>query len=150
MEGIKDSVLKVSENLQVLSEAFKKISLGIEEYAKYQDTAPKVQKATTRKAKSVNKKVTTPEKVTKPRKVKPKAKKKTAPVMKAKATTTKPVRVTATATVFGIIKDADDGANVGMLKEKTGFNDRKVANCIYQLKKQGIIKSAGRGIYTSM
>ena len=149
MEGIKDSIKKVSENLQDLSEAFNKISLGIEEYVKAQSTAPAAKKTVTRKATTAKKKAATSAKVTKTRKVQPKAKKRTAPVKKAKATPTKPVRVTATAAVLDIIKNADNGTNVGILKEKTGFNDRKVANCIYRLKKQGVIKSTVRGVYTS-
>ena len=150
MEGIKDSIKKVSENLQDLSEAFNKISMGIEEYVKSQSTAPATEKTVTRKATQAKQKAATPAKVTKTRKVQPKAKKRTTPVKKNTPTPTKLVRVTATDAVLDIIKNADNGTNVGILKEKTGFNDRKVANCIYRLKKQGVIKSKGRGVYTSV
>ena len=112
--------------------------------------APAAKKAVIRKAKPVKKKAATSAKVAKTKKVQPKTKKRTTPVKKAKATSTNPVRVTATAAVLDVIKNADNGTSVGLLKEKTGFNDRKVANCIYRLKKQGMIKSAGRGVYTSM
>jgi len=40
-----------------------------------------------------------------------------------------------------------DGGDVATLKEKTGFEGRTVNNVIYRLKKEGKIKSSGRGIY---
>ena len=33
------------------------------------------------------------------------------------------------------------------LKKKTGFADHKIHTIIYNLKKQGKIKSVGRGVY---
>jgi len=33
------------------------------------------------------------------------------------------------------------------LKKKTGFEGRKIKDIIYRLKKQGKIKSLGKGIY---
>jgi hypothetical protein len=56
--------------------------------------------------------------------------------------------VTATAVVLDIIKSTDNGVSVGFIKEKTGFNDKQVSNCVYRLKNQGVIKSTGRGVYT--
>ena len=76
----------------------------------------------------------------KTKKVKPKAKK--------KAPTANPAKVTATADVLDIIKGSDNGASVGFIKEKTGLSDKQISNCVYRLKKQGAIKSAGRGVYT--
>jgi len=33
------------------------------------------------------------------------------------------------------------------LKKKTGFKDNIIHNIVYKLKKQGKIKSAGKGVY---
>jgi DNA-binding IscR family transcriptional regulator len=33
------------------------------------------------------------------------------------------------------------------LKEKTGFDGKKLANIVYRLKKQGLVKSPVKGMY---
>ena len=55
---------------------------------------------------------------------------------------------TATDAVLTIIKRYKKGVNVATLKEKTGFNDKKIHNIIYKLKKKGLVKSVGKGVYT--
>jgi predicted transcriptional regulator of viral defense system len=37
---------------------------------------------------------------------------------------------------------------MAMLREKTGFESKKIANILFKLKKQGRIKSVGKGVYT--
>jgi hypothetical protein len=135
LKEINDSVQKINESLQALSQAFEKFGQVVEEFVKTQQGAPKA-----RKAKPAKKKAEISTKVAKTRKAKPKAKK--------KAPTAKPAKVTATAAVLDIIKGAEGGASVVFIKEKTGFNDKQVSNCVYRLKKQGVIKSTGRGVYT--
>ncbi len=69
---------------------------------------------------------------------------------KAKAkpkATKKPVKVSAAATVLGIIKRSRKGVDVATLKSKAGLEGRTVNNIIYRLKKDDKIKSSGRGIY---
>ena len=39
------------------------------------------------------------------------------------------------------------GVDVTTLKEKTGFDDKKVRNIVFRASKQGKIKKTGRGIY---
>ena len=52
-----------------------------------------------------------------------------------------------TETVFKIIKRYKKGVNVSKLKEKTGFDNKKICNIASKLKQQGKIKSGGLGIY---
>ena len=52
-----------------------------------------------------------------------------------------------TETVFKIIKRHRKGVSVSKLKEKTGFDNKKICNIASKLKQQGKIKNSGRGIY---
>jgi predicted Rossmann fold nucleotide-binding protein DprA/Smf involved in DNA uptake len=90
-------------------------------------------------------------KATKPRtkttvKTKPvkKATKKTTP---KKSAPTSKGSVSITDTVFGAIKDADSGITNASIIEKTGFTQKQIANVVLKLKKQGKIKSIGRGVF---
>ncbi len=77
---------------------------------------------------------------------KPKAKAK--PVKRApakKAAAKKPA--TAVDTVIKIINRTKKGVDTAALMKKSGFNQRKVHNVVYKLKKQGKIKSVGKGVY---
>ncbi len=62
-----------------------------------------------------------------------------------KAVTKKPV--TAVDTVLKIINKSKKGVDTSTLMKKTGYNQRKIANLVYKLNKQGKIKSVGRGVY---
>jgi hypothetical protein len=82
--------------------------------------------------------------------------KKKAPARKPAAkATSKPTakaasKPTASAKVYQVIGDAANGANMALLKEKTGFNDKMIANILYKLKKQNKIKSPKRGLYVKV
>ena len=97
---------------------------------------------------------TKPTKKPKAKAVKKKAVKK-APVKKVaakKAAPKKTVRkkakpVTAADTVFAIIKRYKKGVGNAALMEKTGYNQKKIANLVFKLRKQGKIKSVDRGVY---
>lgn len=69
---------------------------------------------------------------------------------KKKATAKRPRKVTAIDTVFGIIKRSRKGAGTAVLKEKTGFDDKKIWNIINRLKRQGRIKSESKGVYVKI
>ncbi len=56
-------------------------------------------------------------------------------------------QATATDQILGIIKRFKNGVDVATLKEKTGFNDKKVRNIVFRASKEGKIKKSGRGIY---
>ncbi len=55
-----------------------------------------------------------------------------------------------TEAVLKIIRRHKKGVNISKLKEKTGIDNRKIYNIIYNLKKQGKVKSGGIGIYIKM
>jgi len=77
---------------------------------------------------------------------KPKAK-----PMKAKAVKKAPIKkasaATAADTVLAIIKRYKKGVGNAALIEKTGYNQKKVSNLIYKLRKEGKIKSVDKGVY---
>ncbi len=54
---------------------------------------------------------------------------------------------TATEAVLKIIRQSKKGVDIAKLKEKTGFNDKKIRNIVHRASKQGKIKRSGRGIY---
>jgi predicted Rossmann fold nucleotide-binding protein DprA/Smf involved in DNA uptake len=67
------------------------------------------------------------------------------PVKKAAAKKSSPA--TAADTALTIINSSKRGINTKALMKKTGFNQKKIANLIYKLKKQGKIKTVGKGTY---
>jgi putative endonuclease len=70
---------------------------------------------------------------------------------KVKSVKKAPVKKTGTATavntVLSIINGSKKGVSTETLMKKTGYNQKKIANLIYKLKKQGKIKSAEKGVY---
>ena len=58
--------------------------------------------------------------------------------------------MTAADAVFGVISRSKKGVNTATIMEKTGYNQKKVANFIYRLKKQGKIKSTAKGVYVKV
>jgi predicted Rossmann fold nucleotide-binding protein DprA/Smf involved in DNA uptake len=54
---------------------------------------------------------------------------------------------TAADAVFGIIKRYKKGANMATINQKTGYDNKKINNLVYKLKKQGRIKSETKGVY---
>ena len=57
---------------------------------------------------------------------------------------------TAIDTVFGVVKRSRKGIDTASLKDKTGFDGRKIRDLIYRLRKQGRIKTTGRGVYLAV
>jgi len=56
-------------------------------------------------------------------------------------------KVTAADTVLGIVKRSKKGIDTAALMEKTGYNQKKVTNIVFKLRKQGKIKNEGKGVY---
>ena len=83
------------------------------------------------------------EKLKRKRKSPARPRKKTAKKVAAKKGKT----ITAADTVFRVIKRSRKGIDTTTLMEKTGFNQKKIANLVYKLKKQGKIKSVRKGVY---
>jgi len=52
-----------------------------------------------------------------------------------------------TAQIINIIKRSKKGVDVAFLKQKTGFDKKKIRNAIFNAFQKGIIKRVGRGIY---
>ena len=59
-----------------------------------------------------------------------------------------PGKMTAADTVLAIIKRSKKGVGMAALMKNTGFNQKKVANIVFKLRKLRQIKSVGRGVYT--
>jgi len=64
-----------------------------------------------------------------------------------KAPAKKAAPATAADTVLAIIKRSKKGVDTAALMEKTGYNKKKISNLIFKLRKQGKIKSVGKGVY---
>ena len=79
--------------------------------------------------------------------VKKVAAKKAAP---KKAVRKKAKPFTAADTVLAIIKRYKKGVGNETLMEKTGYNQKKIANLVFKLRKQGKIKSVDRGVYVKV
>jgi hypothetical protein len=77
---------------------------------------------------------------------KPKPVKKSRPKTKPKITK-KPVKVSAAATVLAVIKRSRKGVDVATLRNKTGFESRKISGIVQRFKREGKIKNSGKGIY---
>ena len=81
---------------------------------------------------------------------KPKPVKKSKAKVKAKVKpkiAKKPVKVSAAATVLAVIKRNRKGVDVATLRNKTGFESRKISGIVQRFKKEGKIKNSGKGIY---
>lgn len=72
--------------------------------------------------------------------VKAKPVKKSAPEKKA-------APITASDTVLNIVGRYKRGIKTAAIKEKTGYNEKKVQNIVFKLRKQGKIKSVVKGVY---
>ncbi len=125
MKNLKKNLNAVNKDLKALAKKVDKIVVAIGKLEK--PKATKKPKAKVAKQKPVQKTV---------------AKKVAAKKPAAKKTTK-----TAIDTVLGIIKGYKRGVNTAALMKKTGFNKKKIYNNIGKLKKQGKIKSVGKGVY---
>lgn len=136
MKEVQNLLKIVSDGLKTLAQKVEAIAEKVDDVAGAKSPAKRAGKTKTPAAK----------KTVKAKKAAPAAKKKAAPAAKKKADTKAP---TAADAVLAIIDSAKQGVNTAAIKEKTGFDQKKVANIIFKLKKQGKIKSAEKGVYTS-
>ena len=60
------------------------------------------------------------------------------------------VALSASDTVFEIIKPYKDGVGFGEIQEKTGFGEKKLRNIIFRLNKTDKIKRVSRGVYVAV
>jgi hypothetical protein len=127
---------EVQSVLSIVSEGLKTLAKGVEAIAEKVDEVAKAQGA----VKPERKKPATASK-------KIKAVKKPAP----KATQKKEVKPATDADqVLGIIGRSKKGADTAAIMQKTGYNQKKIANIIYRLRKQQKIKSVDKGVYMKL
>ena len=73
--------------------------------------------------------------------------KKTVAKKVSKKTATQP---TAADAVYKVIARYKKGADMAAINQKTGFDNKKIHNLVYKLKKQGKIKSEAKGVYVKV
>ena len=56
-------------------------------------------------------------------------------------------RVPSTKVVYDLIKKSDRGMDIAAIMKATGYDQRKVYNVTYRLKKEGKVQHAERGVY---
>ncbi len=64
-----------------------------------------------------------------------------------KASSKQTVPAAAADTIYTIIKRSKKGVDTATIMEQTGYNQKKISNLLYKLKKKGQIKSTDRGVY---
>jgi len=119
----------VSDGLKTLAKGVEAIAEKVDEVAKSQGAVkPKSKKPSTaaKKVKAVKKPV---QKATKKKEVK---------------------SATDSDKVLEIIGRSKKGTGTAVIMQKTGFDQKKIANIIYRLRKQQKIKSVGKGVYTKL
>jgi len=108
-------------------------------------------KQLTRKTGLMAKKLAKLEKAKAPKKPRAKAKAPKKPSTRArvakKVAPKKPAKMSATGSVLEIIKKSRQGVNTASLKKRTGFKDTNIRAILSRLKKQGKVKSPGKGVY---
>ena len=119
----------VSDGLKTLAKGVEAIAEKVDEVAKSQGVVKpkrKKQSTATKKVKAVKKPA---QKATKKKEVKP---------------------ATDGDKVLAIIGRSKKGASTAAIMQKTGYNQKKIANIIYRLRKQQKIKSVDKGVYTKL
>lgn len=129
--------------LKVLSDGMKTLAKGFESVAEKVDRLAKTEEAV--KAAPQRSQGTTAKKTPRKPGKRPASPKPTKTAKKV--TPQKSKAPTATDIVYQIIARYKNGVNSATIKKNTGFNDKKVQNIIYKLKKQGKIKSTAKGVY---
>lgn len=107
-------------------------------------------KALTQKTEKMAKKLNKLEKAIAGKKPRAKARVKAKPAkerLTRKVTVKKRTKVTAIDAVLGVIKRSRKGVTTAQIKEKTGFSEKKIWDIVNRAKRQGEVKSAGRGVY---
>jgi hypothetical protein len=143
----------LKKDLQAVKRDIKALEKKLDQLIEAHEPMPKAKKVTkekaVKKAKAVNK--APAKKAVAKKAVAKKAPAQKAPAQKAvakKAVAKKKVtKETATDKILQIVKRSKKGVDVPTLKEKSGFDDKKVRNIVFRAAKEGKIKKSGRGIY---
>jgi len=118
--------------LNIVSDGLKTLAKGVEAIAEKVDEASKSQS------------------VVKPKKKKPSTSAKKVKTAKKPAKKMSVTSATDTDKVIAIIGRSKKGASTATIMQKTGYNQKKIANIIYRLRKQKKIKSVDKGVYTKL
>ena len=118
--------------LSIVSDGLKTLAKGVEAIAEKVDEVSKSQGA-----------------------VRPKKSKTTASTGKVKATKKAPKKKTTTSAtdtdkVLALIGRSKKGVSTATIMQKTGYNQKKIANIVYRLRKQKKIKSVDKGVYVKL
>ena len=118
----------VSDGLKTLAKGVEAIAEKVDEVAKSQGIVkPKRKPSTpTKKVKAVKKPA---QKAAKQKEIKP---------------------ATDADKVLAIIGRSKNGASTAAIMQKTGYNQKKIANIVYRLRKQQKIKSVEKGVYKKL
>ncbi|MDP7355514.1 MAG: hypothetical protein QGE94_10645 [Desulfobacterales bacterium] len=119
---------QLKKDLQSMVKTLNALAAKIDAISKKMGGAKKAKSAPKKVAKAVKKVV------------KAKPVKKSAPKKKA-------APITAADTVLKIVSRYKRGIKTAGIKEKTGYNSKKVQNIVFKLRKQRKIKSAVKGVY---
>ncbi len=71
-------------------------------------------------------------------------------VTKKPAVTKKTKKLSAITNVLGLIQGSPEGIDTATLVKKTGFANAKIHTIVYNLKKQGKVKSEKKGFYVKV
>jgi hypothetical protein len=118
--------------LNIVSDGLRTLAKGVEAIAEKVDEASKSQGDV------------------KPKKKKPSTSAKRAKTAKKAAKKVKVTSVTDTDKVLAIIGRSKKGVSTSTIMQKTGYNQKKIANIVYRLRKQKKIKSVDKGVYTKL
>ncbi|MGA9479535.1 MAG: hypothetical protein WBV21_17295 [Desulfobacterales bacterium] len=140
MKEIEKILKSVSDGLKLVSQGILSLAEKVNEAAKSMGTT---EKSTAKRTAATGK----PKSKTK---TKTKTSKKSTPGVKAvqRKKAAGAQAMTAIDTIFDIVKKSGKPVDMAMLREKTGFESKKIANILFKLKKQDKIKSVGKGVYT--
>ena len=138
MKNLKNDLLALNNDIRSLAGKIKKLIVAVEKMDKSTGLKTKVSKKVAAKKVAVHKPVKKKVVVKKP------AAKKAA-VNKPAAEES--VKLSMSDTVLGFITRSRKGIDTAALLKKTGTNRAHIHNIVSRLKKQGKVKTTGRGIY---
>ena len=106
-------------------------------------------KVLTQKTEKIAKKLGSLEKVQPPKRrgVKAKVRRKIVARRPAKRVAKRPTKVTAIDTVLKSVQKRKRGITTAEIKKRTGFNEKKIWDIVNRAKRQGKVKSLGKGVY---
>ena len=126
MKEVQKLLKLISDGLKTLAQGVEAIAEKVDETAKTKSTGQAESKKQSAPAKTAKPVKETPPKVDRKKAVKP---------------------TTAIDSVLNIISRSQKGVNTAAIKVKTGYDQKKISNIIYKLKKQGKIKAIQKGVY---